>query len=115
MENRPVSIRRAILLGHLFVNGPVLIIIVAGGLLGWFLTDGTWRGAAFGAMAGSIIAWPWWSFAAPRWRAWALLRGAHPDELQRWGVLTGLVWPKGWIFEKTEIPVRKRDMDDGAA
>ena len=27
---------------------------------------------------GAILAWPWWSITVPRWRRWALARGADP-------------------------------------
>jgi len=49
------------------------------------------------------MAWTWWSLLVPRWRKWAHEKGVPPDQLQKWAVLTGLVWPKGWIFEKTEF------------
>lgn len=51
---------------------------------------------------GFILAWTWWSRSVPRWRRWAHHRGADPDRLQKWAVLTGLVWRKGSVFEKTE-------------
>ncbi len=55
------------------------------------------------AMIGAACAWVWWSFSVPRWRKWALEEGTPADQLQKWEVATGLVWPKGWIFEKTEF------------
>jgi hypothetical protein len=41
----------------------------------------------------------------PRWRQWAITRGAAADKLQRWAVITGLVWRKGSMFEKTEFHI----------
>ena len=115
MTTRPLSAHQALLVGHLMVNGPVLGIIVGGGLLGWTLSDGTGRGTAVGVIAGSLIAWPWWSLAVPRWRAWALARGVNAEKLQRLALMTGLVWPKGSIFEKTELPPREHKPPDGGA
>ncbi len=64
------------------------------------------RGSIF---LGAVLAWPWWSLSVPRWKRWALARGVNAKQLQKAGVRTGLLWPKGWIFEKTEIPNRKHD------
>ena len=96
-----ISPGRAVAVGHLVVTLPVLAIIAVISLLGW-------HRFGWGALvAGSVLAWPWWSVSVPRWRRWALAQGADPDAIQRLGELTGLVWPRGWIFEKTEIPPRQ--------
>jgi hypothetical protein len=96
----PLTAGRAVLLGHLLVTGPLLIIFavfyVAGRILAphsllWFL------------LAGFIAAFLWRSFTVPRWRRWALKRGAPPDQMQNLAAATGLVWPKGSVFEKLEF------------
>ena len=115
MLAHPLSTRRALIIGHLVVNGPVLAIILAGAYVGRVLASGAGRGTALGGMVGAIVAWPWWSLAVPRWRAWALAHGANPDELQRFGVMTGLLWRKGSMFERTELPPHDRNRDRGAA
>jgi hypothetical protein len=99
------SVAKQILVGQLVVMLPVLTIILAGCFLGYalFAKDGS----RVGLVAGSALAWLYWSLTIPRWRAWALRSGANPEALQKWGVATGLVWPRGWIFEKTELPPRK--------
>ena len=100
------------------VNFPVLIIIfvvsalgilftafidmIISTLPGWFFP----AGVGISVIMGSLVAWFWWSFSVPRWRKWALENGAPEDKLQKWGVITGLVWPKGSIFEKTEFKVK---------
>jgi len=99
-----MSIGRAILIGHLVVNGPVLGLLAAGAVLGRALAGNL----GLGLFGGAVVAWLWWSLAVPRWRAWALARGADAAELQRVGAVTGLVWPKGWVFGKTELPPRDR-------
>jgi len=60
-------------------------------------------------LVGFVLAWLWWSFMTPRWRLWALRQGVNPEQLQKWAFLTGLVWPKGWIFEKTEFKVKDEE------
>jgi hypothetical protein len=44
----------------------------------------------------------------PRWREWAKRQGADEIETQLIGERSGLVWPQGSIFEKTEFHSRKR-------
>lgn len=118
MQNpeQPLSVGKAILIGHLMVNLPVMVIILCAagigallaglaGLIEPALARWFWAIVSIAVIAGSGCAWLWWSFAVPRWRKWALQNGAPADRLQKWAVATGLVWPKGWIFEKTESKV----------
>lgn len=102
-----ISAVRAIAIGHLIVTGPVVAImvgtmVICGLIWGWPNRWQLYLGAGF------LMGWGWWSLSVPRWREWALRRGADPDRLQRLGVRTGLVWPKGWVFEKTEIRRRPK-------
>lgn len=97
-------LRRAILIGQLVVNLPMLGIIAAVWLYG--ITRQV--PAPVSIAVGAILSWPYWSIAAPRWRQWALGKGVPAGVLQRAAVAAGLLWPKGWIFERSEIPPRKR-------
>ena len=81
------------------VNVPVILIMIGTLLVGVVLKRDLWW--AF-LIVGFALGWAWWSYTVPRWRRWALRRGAQPARLQRWAVAVGLTWPKGWIFEKTE-------------
>jgi len=99
----PLTAQRAVQRGSLLINGPVSIIMAAGFLLG----AGVFGNSAFvlvPGVAGFIGAWLWWSYATPRWRRWALRRGVDPQELQRLAEFK-LVWPKGWLLEKTEFRI----------
>lgn len=124
MENtqqptKQFSVWKAILLGHMIVNLPALTImfvnIAIGLALAYILADifpsmSDWGFLAVLAgflLIGFILGWMWWSFIVPRWRRWVLQKGTPKDELQRWGVLTGLVWPKGSFFEKTEFSLEE--------
>ncbi len=115
---KAISVGTAILVGQLVVNLPVLMIIIGISAVGILFTAFIDMiistlpsrfflfGAGVSIIVGSLIAWVWWSFSVPRWRQWALKNGAPEDELQKWGVITGLVWPKSVIFEKTEFKVK---------
>jgi hypothetical protein len=110
-----MSAVKAVLVGHLVVNVPVLAIIALVGWVGnvwvgWRQAYGTSLpiGWVVGLFAGCAVAWLWWSWSVPRWRRWALGQGAAPDQLQRLAAATLLVWPKGSIFERTEFGPRDR-------
>jgi hypothetical protein len=98
--------QRAVRIGLLAVNGPILILLA----LPYVLLSG--RGgvwAPIGVVLGFVAAWLYWSIAIPRWREWALRRGADPDELQHRAEKVGLVWKRGSVFERTEFRPRRRE------
>ena len=99
-ESPQLSVGRAVTIGWLVVNLPTLVIIFSVLIIGFSLVpNGRWIFLALAVLLG----WLWWSFTVPRWRRWALNHGADPGKLQRWAVITGLVWRKGSVFEKTEF------------
>jgi hypothetical protein len=100
------SAERAVQLGQLFVNLPVLIIIATVAALGFRLYGPI--GGVVGLFLGPLVAWIWWSFSVPRWRQWAKEKGADEERTQTLAVKTGLVWPKGHFFEKTEFRSRTK-------
>jgi hypothetical protein len=118
-QKKALHVAIAILVGQLVVNIPVILIILGVFLTGivlllvlvnrfTFVPDWLFLFAVFALIIiGPLIGWVWWSFSVPRWRRWALQNGVPEDKLQKWAVITGLVWPKGWIFEKTEFPLKK--------
>lgn len=65
---------------------------------------------------GIVLAWIWWSIMVPRWRLWAWERVEDLDDLKQKAVRAGIIWPEGWIFEKTEfqseyIKAKLRDLE----
>jgi hypothetical protein len=105
----PISPQEAVGKGNLFVNAPVKFILIAGMILGSLLiaTKHLYLGIT-SFPAGFVIAWLWWSCTVPLWRDWAADRGADPDETQWLAERQKLVWPRGHIFEKTEIHFHKK-------
>ena len=97
---------RAVLLGHLVVNLPVVTIMGLAYLITYLLKGPTW--APIAVFLAVIPAWLWWSFMVPRWREWAKRRGADEEQTQYLGQRSGLVWPRGSIFEKTEFRPRSK-------
>ena len=105
-DGQGLSAAKAIVVGHLLVTGPVLAIIGVVGLGGyaWFALTGL----LIGGLVGCGVAWLWWSRTVPKWTRWALSRGASPDRVQRLAAATGLTWPRGWIFGRTEFGPKDR-------
>ena len=110
----PLTAEIAVRWGHLFVTLPVLSLMLGlWGLAGVLLRHGGRLsrlplGLQIAVAVAVVIgppatAWLWWAFAVPRWRHWALRRGANPKVLQELGQAQGLVWPKGSYFERTEF------------
>jgi hypothetical protein len=111
-----LSVWKAIGAGLLWINLPVLVIIcgapiVPALVLVMYRPDDAaaldpdsvvWL-VVSGLAAGFVIAWLWWSVMVPRWRLWAYERVDDIAKLKRVAVAVGLIWPDGWIFERTEI------------
>ena len=90
----------AVFLGHLFVTLPGMILIYGCSLFGQaYMPDTVW----VSLLVGFFGAWGWYSFSISRWRRWALARVDQPAHLQNLAELTGLLWPKGSVFEKREF------------
>ena len=99
----PMTASLAVSRGQRLVNFPVIAILLLGAGIGWILSVVSVLSGCVVALLGLAAAWLWWSYSVPRWRRWALDRGADRDELQKLAVRAQLVWPKGSIFERTEF------------
>lgn len=100
----PLSIWKAIAIGWLFVNIPALIIILSITITGFNIATRLWW---LWLIISVVLGWTWWSYTIPRWRRWAHRNGTPLDKLHKVAVLTGLVWPKGSILEKTEAKINE--------
>ena len=97
--------------GHARVTLPVVLIMTAGFaalaaamiLLPDAVIDSEFVFVCFLMPVPPLLAWVWWSREVSPWRIWALRTVDRWPSLERAAVLTGLIWPRGSIFEKTEI------------
>ncbi|MBA2292920.1 MAG: hypothetical protein H0W15_10760 [Gemmatimonadales bacterium] len=113
---RPISSRTAVDRGHALITRRVWVVMGVGAAvgLGFMFAGDTGAieltlGLAIGLgilLASPLLARIWWSYAVPRWRHWALSRGANPVELQLLTQHKMLVWPRGHFFERTEFRFR---------
>jgi hypothetical protein len=99
----PMTAACAVSRGRRLINWPVRILLFSGFGIAIAFGKESDLVAGIGMAAGFALAWFWWSYFIPKWRAWALQRGADPDELQALAVSEQLVWPKGSWFERTEF------------
>jgi len=107
-STNPVSVYEAVERGQALVNRPVKMIMAGVGAIGAFLLFVLDLGPVgfFVMLSAPFVAWIWWSYAAPRWRHWALTRGADPDNLQKAAERARLLWPRGHFLERTEFPFK---------
>lgn len=106
----PLSARQAVDRGHRVVNRPVIgmqLMFLLGAIVAINFTSKILLGPLL-MLCAFTLPHLWWSWAAPRWREWALSRGADPDELQGIAQREKLLWPQGHWCERLEIPVRKQ-------
>ena len=106
-----ISVTRAIAIGLLVVNGPLLPIMFLPMILLFpaithFENNNVLASLLifFSALFfGFLAAWCWWSFTIPKWRLWAYEKVQDISLLKQKAVGIGLVWPDGHFFEKTEF------------
>ena len=108
MQDRKMSVRLAILLGQLCVNGGVFVVMVGVWILSFVVVVQAKLSVWFilaGIFAGPIIAWPWWSFSKPIWEHWAIkhIDESDVEDFNQAAVESQLAWPRGHVFENTEI------------
>jgi hypothetical protein len=104
-----VTTSKAIAVGLVIVNGPVLLLLLGPLFVFAHLRDialvpqsQNWLGLP-ALLGGFVLAWLWWSLSVPRWRLWAYSRVSDIAELKAHAVSVGLTWPDGHVFERTEI------------
>jgi hypothetical protein len=90
-EGDGISAWKAIAIGHLWISVPGIILFFS-----VFFTLGSLMRATGNrlvpALGGLIVGWVWYAVMAPRWRRWALGKGAPLEKLRSLAILTGLTW-----------------------
>ncbi len=82
--------RKAVLLGHAFVNLPVLVFLGSGTLLALLIKHShAWIAMPIGG--GIVAGWLWWSATVPRWRRWVKQSGVDELKTEFLAVQSGLI------------------------
>ena len=108
-----MNVTQAIQHGQLTINLPVAAIMFGPWALNWLIFETVARHykvpapvldicLAFGLFS-IPLAWLYWSCAVPRWKLWAYKRVNDVQALKSAAIGSGLIWPDGHLFEKTEI------------
>jgi hypothetical protein len=94
-----MSAFKAVLIGQVLVNLPLLVIVLAA-----FILSGIYfpEQPLVGLIAALVLGWGWWHLATRRWRAWALSKGIPPRDLTRMASFTGLASPRDYYNQELE-------------
>jgi hypothetical protein len=100
---------KVILVGQLWINVPVVLLIIGLPLVVGFRIGEDrllllFLGIVLAFAAGVFLAWIWWGFLITYWRIWAFDR-VHEDDWLRLRTLakkTKLIWEEGGTYEKLE-------------
>ena len=98
-----LSISQAITRGHMCVSAPVFFLLLGPAFFANRIYPKDLQLLAILALTGFILGWAYWSVAVPRWRVWAYERVDDLDALDKAAVASGLTWPKGLFFGRTEL------------
>jgi len=113
--NERKSVGACLRRGHMRVNLPVVLIMAATSVVLAAPIFLNWLPDAFGETEFAfvllfcvlplppLLAWVWWSREISSWRIWVLRNVDDWRSLERAAIWTGLIWPRGSIFEKTEF------------
>lgn len=106
---RSKELRRAIWVGILWINVPVLPLLLSP-LFVWrhFAPDSGILVSSLFLLLGFLTSWAWWSVNVSLWRRWAKRRDIDPKQLQDSGQSASLLWPAGHFFERTELDRLRR-------
>jgi len=103
--SKEVSVSRAIRVGQLLVNVPLIFVMLIGSGLFFYLGikfEILWL-MPLGVFLSFIPMWLWWSVTITIWRIWAFENCIYVHDLKEEAIYAGLIWHDGSIFEKTEI------------
>jgi len=106
-EAKSISVAKAILVGHLCVTGGVFIVL---GITTFVCRAFNLLSYPVAIVVGAIVAWPWWSLTVPKWRRWALGRGADAEGLQKIGLRTGWFGQKAAFLKRQKFRLGSGDL-----
>ena len=101
-----LTVHQAVFLGLIAVNLPAMLLLFGPVAALAVSTDAlnTQPLLLLAVLVASFLpAWLAWSLLVPRWRLWAYRRVEDIEALKEDAVASGLIWPEGHLFQRTEI------------
>jgi hypothetical protein len=106
-----VSVRKAILIGYLFL-GFIPFFTILGGMAFaiWLENNNILSNSQTGLVFFSsfIFGWILWSVFVTNWKIWAYSKVKDLHKLKRKSIEDRLIWPDGSWFLRTEIVTKKQ-------
>ena len=107
-----LSVNKAIIIGTIWVNGPVVTLLLGPMLLftvyrsdqGPLAEAGIWIRVVVVSVC-LLAAWLWWAMTIPKWRLWAYesVGVDHIPQLKMQAIAAGLTWPAHSWLTRHEI------------
>ncbi|MCD8528447.1 MAG: hypothetical protein LRY27_00330 [Chitinophagales bacterium] len=111
--DKELSVKKALILGHLFVNIPALLtmfLVLGVGVLAAYKWNASVALVVFIILLSFILSWLYWSFAVVNWKIWAFGSVRNVHDLKIKAERNGIIWKKSSIFNKTEIWTKKQKL-----
>jgi hypothetical protein len=96
---RNLSSIKAVLIGHVLINIPILLLTIVYFLLFPFLVNKGLLTFVTQFLL-FVFSWLWWSMLVPHWEKWAYAHVDDKQKLKSLSMKTGLTWSKDSFFSK---------------
>ena len=98
-----LSSKKAVLIGHMLINVPILLLTIIYFLLFSFLVNKGLLTFVTQFLL-FVFSWLWWSTLVPHWEKWAYAHVDDKQKLKRLAIRTGLIWSENSIFNQIGQP-----------
>ncbi|MEP1488112.1 MAG: hypothetical protein ABJK28_06765 [Algibacter sp.] len=110
-----MSVKRLINRGLFVVYLPLVLLVVFVVTVTHWLAENNFDSnvsqiiAAISLMIAILIGWFWWSYKIVKWKYWAFSQLNFEESIKLYtkAIETGLIWPTGSVFNKTEFWSKK--------
>lgn len=94
MTNKKISTLEIMTKGFLWVNLPIVIIIITF----WYsLSTFLSLNNSLSILVGAVLGWIYWEYSVKKWVRWAVDSNVNPDRLLKIGQISLLLWNRSTI------------------
>lgn len=98
-KSKSLSSIKAVIIGHVLINIPILLLTILYFLLFPLLINKGLLTFVTQFLL-FLFSWLWWSMLVPHWEKWAYANVDDKQKLKRLSIKTGLTWSKDSFFSK---------------